>query len=189
MEKTIILEKENHKWYALYVTPNSERKIKSSILKHVRENNLTDYISSVEVPIEKYFTMIKGKKTLREKVMIPGYILINADLSNGEVIPTIKNVKGVFSFVSIEKNSPIKKPTPVSKKEIEKFLNVVEETETKMKYSYTLGDTIEILEGPFSGFKGEIDKKDDHSKKMIVMVDIFNRKTPVELEYHQVKNI
>jgi transcriptional antiterminator NusG len=182
-----ITENEKMKWYALYVMPNKERKTKEGIQRAIRESGLEDFVSNVEVPMEKYWTFVRDKKTLKERVMVPGYILIRADLNNGEVLPTLKAVKNVLSFVTAERKTAETRPSPLSKKEVDKFLNIVEENDAKEVYNFDIGDEVEVLEGAFSSFKGIIDVCNHDTKKMRVNIDIFGRATPVELEFIQVK--
>lgn len=188
MENNIeIKTNEKMNWYALYVMPNKERKTKEDILRSVQDNNLDDYVTNVEVPMEKYWTFVRNKKTLKERVMVPGYIMVRADLSNGEVLPVLKNVKNVLSFVTAERKSVDPKPSPLSKKEVDKFLNIVEDNVTKVDYKFDIGDQVEVLDGPFSSFVGVVDVNNSETKKMRVNINIFGRETPVELDYNQVK--
>lgn len=176
------------KWYVIRVVSGKERKIKEYIDKEVKINNWTKAVVQVLCPIEKVFKVVNGKKVLREKTLFPGYILLEAvdgKLSD-DIIHTVKNVTNVIHFLGRDN------PTALRKTEVNKMFGKMDEvSEQGISYAepYIIGETVKIIDGPFNDFNGTVEEVNEEKKKLKVVVKIFGRATPVELNYSQVEKI
>ncbi|MFV0248123.1 MAG: transcription termination/antitermination protein NusG [Tenacibaculum sp.] len=177
------------KWYVLRAVGGKENKIKNYIETEIVRHGLSDFVKQVIVPIEKVIQIRQGKKINREKVYFPGYIMIEANLV-GEVIHVIKSVTGVVGFLSEVKGG---NPVPMRKAEVNRMLGKVDELSIKDDSSITIpfdiGETVKVIDGLFNGFNGTVEKVNEEKRKLEVMVKIFGRKTPLELNYMQVEKI
>ncbi len=176
------------KWYVIRVVSGKERKIKEYIDREVKINNWTKSVVQVLCPIEKVFKVLNGKKVLREKTLYPGYILLEAvdGALSGDIIHTIKNVTNVIHFLGREN------PTALRKTEVNKMFGKMDEvSEQGIVYAepYIIGETVKIIDGPFNDFNGTVEEVNEEKKKLKVVVKIFGRATPVELNYSQVEKI
>lgn len=174
------------KWYALRVVSGKERKLRDYIEQEVKRSNWDTTISQILVPTEKVFKIVNGKKTIKEKNFFPGYILIESsgERLSGEMVQTIRSINGVIHFLGKES------PTPLRKSEVNRILGKVdamqEGTETTVE-PFLLGEKVRITDGPFNDFKGTIEEINDEKKKLKVIVMIFGRRTPVEVNFIQVE--
>ncbi|WP_250632525.1 transcription termination/antitermination protein NusG [Rhodoflexus caldus] len=181
-------------WYLLRVVSGQEKKVKSYLEKEVAIHNLGEYISQVLTPSEKVYQIRKmkdgkSKKVAVEKNFFPGYVFVQANLSNGEIIHTIKSVPGVINFLDVEGAGPNAQPRPMRESEINRILGKIDDTdesEIKHDISFHVGETVKVMDGPFNGFTGTVEEVFEEKKKLNVMVKIFGRNTPVELNYMQV---
>lgn len=171
------------KWYVVRAISGQEKKVKSYIEAELHREGLEAYVPQILIPFEKVYQIKNGKKTTKEKSYFPGYILIQADLT-GEVAPTIKAVNGVVGFLG-SKDQPI----PLRTAEINRILGTVDEiTENdNMMEPFIVGESVKVTDGPFNGFTGVIEEVMEEKKKLKVMVKIFGRRTPLELNYLQVE--
>jgi transcriptional antiterminator NusG len=145
-------------------------------------------VSQVLVPKEKVIQIRDGKKINKEKVYFPGYIMVEANLA-GEVPHVIKSITGVIGFLGETKGG---EPVPMRKSEVNRMLGKVDELaiqDENIAIPYTSGETVKVIDGPFNGFDGTIEKVNEEKRKLEVMVKIFGRKTPLELSYMQVEKI
>jgi transcription termination/antitermination protein NusG len=148
--------------------------------------NLADMVSQILVPTEKVFQIRNGKKVSKERNYYPGYIMIEAELT-GEVIHTIKNIPGVIGFLGEVKGGD---PVPLRQSEVNRMLGKVDElaeSEEQFNIPFVVGETVKVIDGPFNGFNGTIEKINEEKRKLEVMVKIFGRKTPLELSFMQVE--
>lgn len=180
------------KWYVLRVISGQEKKIKIYLESEIARNNLEDFIPQVLIPSEKVYEMRNGKKRIRERNFFPGYVLVSADLSHGEAYHVVKSVPGVIGFLgSNDKgDGSSKTPVPLRQSEINRILGKVDEIDTleeKLGTPFIVGETVKVMDGPFSGFTGAVEEVFEERKKLNVMVKIFGRNTPVELNYMQVE--
>ncbi len=178
-------------WYVVRAVSGQEKKIKNYIENEAAREKLTDFIPQVLIPSEKIVEIRNGKKRVREKNFLPGYMLIQADLNNGEVMHMVKSLPGVIGFLRKDGNSSIE-PEPLRQSEINRFLGVQEEvTEESIDsgISFVKGEAVKVIDGPFAGFEGNVEDINDEKKKLSVAVKIFGRSTPVELSYLQVEKI
>lgn len=177
------------KWYVLRVVSGQEKKIKTYLESEVEHEKLEEYITQILIPSEKVYEMRNGKKRVRERNFFPGYVLVNADLTHGEASHIVNSVPGVIGFLG-EGVGTLKVPIPLREKEINRIMGKVEEAddlEVKLGTPFIVGETVKVMDGPFSGFEGTIEEVFEERKKLNVMVKIFGRNTPVELNYMQVE--
>ena len=172
------------KWYVLRAVSGKENKVKEYLEAEMKKTELGKYVSQVLIPTEKTYIIRNGKKVLREKAYLPGYILIEAALV-GEVIHQLRNINYVAGFLPDTTN-----PQPLRQSEVNRILGTMdelEEQEGEMDVQYFVGENVKVTNGPFSGFSGIVEEVNTEKKKLKVMVKIFGRKTPLELTYMQVE--
>lgn len=176
----------NKKWYVVRAVNGKEKSVKDYIEMEIKRLNLSDYVEQVLIPTEKVFQIRKGKKVSKERNFFPGYVLIEASLS-GEVPHVIKSVPNVIGFLGAEKGG---EPLPMRTSEVNRILGKVDElaeTEEEINIPYVVGEAVKVIDGPFNNFSGVIEEINEEKKKLKVMVKIFGRKTPLELNYMQVE--
>lgn len=176
------------KWYVLKTVNGQENKVKAHVESEMGYQKLEQHLGQVVVPMEKVYTQKQGKRVMREKVHYPGYVMIQVDLV-GEVPHVIKNIPGVISFLSSTKGGD---PVPMRKSEVNRMLGRMDELSEEnemINIPYVIGETIKVIDGPFNGFNGTINKINEEKRKLEVMVSIFGRKNPLELSYMQVEKI
>ena len=176
------------KWYVVRVVSGQENKIKAYIEQEVNRVGMADYISQVLVPTEKVVSIKDGKKVSKDKVYFPGYVMIEANLS-GEIPHIIKSITGVIGFLGETKGG---EPVPLRLAEVNRMLGRVDElsvTTENINIPFSIDETIKVIDGPFNGFNGTIEKINEEKRKLEVMVKIFGRKTPLELSFTQVEKV
>ena len=174
------------KWYVARVISGQEKKVKKKIEIEIERLGLQDQVSQILIPTEKVFQIRNGKKVSKERNFFPGYVLVEADLQ-GEVPYAIKNVSGVIGFLGSEEGGD---PTPLRDSEINRILGKVDEAtegEGEVNIPFMVGESVRVIDGPFTDFSGTIEDINEEKKKLKVMVKIFGRKTPLELSYMQVE--
>ena len=177
-----------NKWYVVRAVSGQENKVKAYIETETTRLGMADYISQVLVPTEKVVTVRDGKKIAKDKVYFPGYIMIEANLT-GEIPHIIKSIPGVIGFLGETKGGDA---VPLRQAEVNRMLGKVDELAVKVDtvaIPFTLGETIKVVDGPFNGFNGTIEKINEEKRKLEVMVKIFGRKTPLELSFMQVEKV
>ena len=173
------------KWYVVRAISGKEKKVRDYIENEIKSVSLEDYVKQILIPTEKVYQIRNGKKISKERSFFPGYILIEAALV-GEVPHVIKNVTGVIGFLGDKQNNPV----PLRPSEVNRILGKVDElaeSEEEMNIPYVVGETVKVIDGPFNSFSGIIEDIDEVKKKLKVMVKIFGRKTPLELNFMQVE--
>ena len=181
-------EVENMKWYVLRVMGGKERKTVTFIEKEIDRLGMKDFVSQILVPTEKVYQIRNGKKVSKERNFFPGYVLVEANLV-GEIPHVLKNVTGVLGFLGATKGGI---PVPMRKSEINRILGKVDEmalTDEQINIPFVVGETVKVIDGPFNSFNAEIEGIDEQKKKLQLMVKIFGRKTPLELNFMQVEKI
>lgn len=176
-------------WYVVRAISGQEKKVKLYIENEATRRNLSDFIPQILIPSEKVYEVRNGKKQVREKNFFPGYMLVNANLSNGEVVHLIKNIPGVLGFLGNNGGASVV-PVPLRQSEINRILGVQEQANEEIAaptMTFSKGEEIKVIDGPFSGFVGNVEEIFDDRKKLNVVVKIFGRNTPVELGYVQVE--
>jgi transcriptional antiterminator NusG len=177
-----------NKWYVVRAVSGQENKVKAYIETETARLGMADYISQVLVPTEKVVTVRDGKKIAKDKVYFPGYIMIEANLT-GEIPHIIKSIPGVIGFLGETKGGDA---VPLRLSEVNRMLGKVDELSVKVDnvaIPYTIGETVKVVDGPFNGFNGTIEKVNEEKRKLEVMVKIFGRKTPLELSFMQVEKV
>ena len=180
--------KSEKKWYVIRSVSGKENKIKDYIESEIKRLNLHDFIEQILVPTEKVIQIRNGKKISKERVFIPGYIMVQADLV-GEIPHIIKSVNGVIGFLGEVKGGD---PVPLRKAEVNRLLGKVDELSIKdenVNIPFSIEETIKVIDGPFNGFNGTVEKIFEEKRKLEVMVKIFGRKTPLELSFMQVEKV
>ncbi|MEM0999806.1 MAG: transcription termination/antitermination protein NusG [Bacteroidota bacterium] len=173
-------------WYVVRAISGQEKKVKQYLESEIERLNLDEYVAQVLIPTEKVFEMRGGKKKIRERSFLPGYVLIEATL-DGEVMQAIRDVPGVIGFLGTERGQ---RPVPLRPAEINKILGKVDEMNELGEVPeepFVLGEPVKVMAGPFNGFSGSVEEIYEDKKKLKVMVKIFGRNTPVELNYYQVE--
>ncbi|GGB75981.1 transcription termination/antitermination protein NusG [Flavobacterium suaedae] len=176
------------KWYVVRAVSGQENKVKNYIETEISRLGMSDYLSQVLVPTEKVVQVRDGKKISKDRVYFPGYVMVEANLT-GEVPHVIKSVSGVIGFLGETKGGD---PVPLRESEVNRMLGKVDELSVKtdnVAIPYTAGETVKVIDGPFNGFNGTVEKVNDEKRKLEVMVKIFGRKTPLELSFMQVEKV
>jgi len=177
------MTQEQYKWYVVRAITGQEKKVKAQMETELNRLGLLVHVPQILIPTEKVFQIKNGKKTSKEKSYFPGYMMIQAELV-GEVAHTIETINGVVGFLGG------KNPVPLRVSEVNRILGTFDEIadagET-MSEPFLVGETVKVNDGPFSGFSGTIEEIMDDRKKLKVMVKIFGRVTPLELNFVQVE--
>ena len=170
------------RWYSVSVLSNFEKKIAETIRQKAEENGLVDQIDEVLVPTEEVIEVRRNKKVTAERRFMPGYVLVRMDMSDRgyHLISSINRVTGFLG--------PQGKPMPMRDAEVQAILGRVEEGAEAPRSTivFEIGENVNVTEGPFEGFAGQVEEVDDENQRLKVTVSIFGRATPVELEYTQV---
>ena len=177
------------KWYVVRVISGQEKKVKAYLENEIEREKLQEYIPQVLIPSEKVYEMRNGKKRVRERNFFPGYVLVAADLNHGEAKHVITSIPGVLHFLG-SGGGASKEPVALRQNEVNRILGKVDETdelEEKLETPFIVGESVKVMDGPFSGFTGTVEEVFEERKKLNVMVKIFGRNTPVELNYMQVE--
>ena len=176
-------------WYVVHTYAGYENKVKSNLHSRAVSMSMEDRIYEVVIPMEDVIEFKNGKKVVVQKKVFPGYLLCRCELDD-DSWSVIRNTPGVTGFVG-----PGTKPTPLSRREVEGILQVkVEGVEAPTKRSrprleHEVGETVRVKEGPFADFSGQIAEINEDQLKLKVLVNIFGRETPVELEFSQVAKL
>lgn len=173
------------KWYVVRAVSGKEKKVKQYIEAEVNRLGIQHLIPQVLIPMEKYYQMRDGKKVAKERNYYPGYVLIEAAL-DGEIEHIIKNLNSVIGFLGDKAGVAI----PLRQTEINRILGKVDEMAEQgesINMAYFVGESVKVIDGPFNGFTGEVEEVHEDKKKLTVMVKVFGRKTPLELNYMQVE--
>ena len=170
------------RWYSVSVLSNFEKRVAEQIRQAVSDAGLEEEIDEVLVPTEEVLEVRRGKKVTTERRFMPGYVLVHMDMSDRgyHLINSINRVTGFLGQQG--------KPMPMRDEEVNQILNRVEEGQDAPRnlIRYEIGETVQVTDGPFEGFSGMVEEIDEVSSRLKVMVSIFGRATPVELEFTQV---
>lgn len=176
-------------WFVIHTLAGQEQRVKESIERRLKTDEMTDFIKEVLVPMEKVAEVRNGKKTVSTRKLYPGYVFIDMVLLDDDqrLIERpwyfIRDTQGIIGFVGGDR------PTPASPEEVAMIKDQISESEDheKPKVNFDVGETVKINDGPFLNFSGVIEEIDPERGKLKVTVNIFGRNTPVELEYWQVE--
>ncbi len=171
------------KWYVVRTYSGHENKVKAYLENEVAQGGLTDRVGAVIVPSEKVFEVKDGKKKSRTRTFFPGYILVEAILDK-VVTHLILNTPSVLSFVG-----PKNAPAPLQPLEVRRLIGKIEERKDVevIEVPFKIGEAVKVTDGPFNNFSGFVQEVNEEKMKLKVMVSIFGRKTPVELDFSQVE--
>ena len=151
------------KWYVLRAVSGKESKVKEYLEADIRNSDLGEYVSQVLIPTEKVYQVRNGKKIVKERSYLPGYVLVEAALV-GEVTHHLRNTPNVIGFLGGMDN-----PTPLRTSEVNRILGIVDgQPEMEENIPYEIGETVKVTEGPFSGFSGLIEEVNSEKKKLKV---------------------
>ena len=173
------------KWYVLRTFSGHEKKVKQALEREITLRGLQDKLADIIIPTETVFEMRGGKKRTREKTFFPGYLLVHALLDN-ELQHIISNVPSVVGFLTTGDQ-----PTPLRPDEINRILGKMDEAREageQPEIPFKTGDAVKVVDGPFNNFTGFVEEVYPDKMKVKVMVSIFGRKTPLELDYLQVEH-
>lgn len=172
------------RWYVVHTYSGRENKVKDTIERMIRNSEMKDQFGKVLVATEEVAEMKKGKKKVSQRKLFPSYILIEMEMTD-EAWGMIENVPGVTHFVGEGK-----KPFPIPKKEVDRILGrMVKKEGVVPEVPYTIGEHVKVVDGPFTDFSGIVDEINPERGKLKVLVSIFGRETPVELDFLQVKSL
>ncbi len=183
----------NLKWYIIHTYSGFERKVKESLESRIRAFNLENKIGKVLIPTESVTEVRSGKKYTSERMFFPGYVLVEMDLTGfrgggegDQVWHVVKSTPRVTGFVGTAND-----PTPLSEDEVKQIVYRVADSKEKpkLKVKFEKNESVRITEGPFATFQGIVDEVNDDRETLKVMVTIFGRATPVELEFGQVEKL
>ncbi|NDY42333.1 transcription termination/antitermination protein NusG [Dissulfurirhabdus thermomarina] len=174
-----------HKWYIVHTYSGFENKVKAALEERIKQHGLEQHFSRVVVPTEKVVEIVKGERRTSSRKVFPGYILVKMELNN-ETWHLVQDTPKVTGFIGSQEN-----PVSLPDEEAERIIQQMEERALKPvpKYDFQKGDQVTVTEGPFANFHGEVDEVKPEKGKVRVMVSIFGRATPVELEFAHVQKV
>ncbi len=175
--------KDQAKWYVIHIQTGYEQRVKQALEQRVKSLGVEDKIFDVVIPMRDVVVVKKGKKTKQTEKVFPGYILVRMILNDDSWL-VVRTTEGVTGFVGAGL-----KPTPISDKEVEAIMRFVQQEQPKFKAKFSVGEAVKITEGPFADFLGTIEAIDEERGKVRVLVSIFDRETPVELDFLQVAKL
>ncbi len=182
-------------WYILKVQVNREKSIQKRLAERVKLQGLEEYVTKILVPEEHVSVVKNGKKREVGRLLYPGYLIVNMEV-NRDTWFLIRETSGIGDFTGSEdytsKDSKIRKPVPMLKHEVERILQLEKDSTdgaAKVQIPFKAGDRVKIKEGSFDGLGGEVTKVDDVTGRVTVIITIFGRSTPVELEYWQAEQV
>ena len=172
-------------WYVIHTQTGQEEKVKSSIESQVRNTPLSELVTEVLVPTEQVSEVKEGKKRITKRKFFPGYVLVQMELTEDSWY-LVKSTAGVSGFIGSGQ-----KPIPLREEEVLNLIKHAEERKEKPLPTvvYDKGESVKVTDGPFTNFSGTVEEVNPNKGKLKVMVSIFGRATPVELEYWQVERI
>lgn len=172
-----------HRWYIVQAYSNFEKHVQKSIEREAEEKGLADLFEEILVPTESFVEVRKGRKIESERKFFPGYVLVKVDLTD-QAYHLIKNTPKVTGFLG-----SATKPMPVSDKEVERIVGRIQEgvDAPRPLITFEIGETVKVVDGSFASFNGTVESIDEEHARLNVLINIFGRPTPVELEYSQVE--
>lgn len=181
---------ERHKWYAILTQSGMEKKAKTVLLQRIAKFKLDDYFSQIVIPSEVVERVDqKGKKKQVEQKLMPGYMLLQMEMTE-PAYHCVKDTPKISSFIGATHN---KTPPPMSDEEVDRVMNravyVAKEVAAKPKMSFDKGEKVRVIDGPFTNFVGDVDEVKQDKMKLRLLISVFGRQTPVELEFNKVEKI
>jgi transcriptional antiterminator NusG len=172
------------RWYVINTYSGHENKVKQNLEHRVHTMGQERFVRQVVVPTEQISEMKDGQKVATEKRTMPGYVLVNMEMTE-DSWGLVKNTPGVTGFVGSSRNEPI----PLSKVEVDRLLHRETAERPRTRAQFSIGESVKVISGPLADFSGEIAEINEDAAKLKVLVSIFGRETPVEVNYDQVKKI
>ena len=171
------------KWYIVQAHSNFEKRVKESLENESERKGLAHLFEEILVPTEQIVEIRRGRKVESERKYFPGYVLVKMDLTD-EVYHLVKNTPKVSGFLGAAN-----KPLPVSEKEVQRIVGQIAEAEDAPRSTITfeIGEIVKVVDGHFQSFEGSVEDIDEENERLKVLINIFGRGTPVELEYTQVE--
>ncbi len=176
-------ESSKGRWYVVHTYSGHENKVATTLKQRVESEHLEEKIFDVLVPMQDKIEIRSGKKTEVKEKIFPGYILVKMELDDQSWL-AVRTTQGVTSFVGIGN-----KPTPISDREVQTIVKFTQIQHPTFKQIFSVNDTVKIIDGPFAEFIGKVDSVDEEKGKVRVLVSIFGRETPVELDFLQIQKI
>jgi len=173
-------------WYVLHTYSGYENKVKANLEKRVESMGMQDKIFRVVVPEEEETEIKNGKKKVVKRKVFPGYVLVEIVMTDDSWY-VVRNTPGVTGFVGSSGSGS--KPTPLLPEEVVVILKRMGVTETRIDINYEIGETVRVKEGPFANFTGSVEEMDKDKAKLKVLVNMFGRDTPVELDFTQIEKL
>ncbi|MGD9809124.1 MAG: transcription termination/antitermination protein NusG [Deferribacterales bacterium] len=169
-------------WYVVHTYSGFEKRVVTLLEEKVKNEKLEDQIDDVLIPTEDVIELKKGKKKVSKKKTFPGYILVHMEMSttNWHVVKSIPKVTGFVGGIN---------PVPIPEHDVKAMIDLAKSESPRIASKYVDGDTVEVIDGPFLGFTGVVEEVNPEKEKVRVIVSIFGRQTPVELDYLQVKRV
>jgi len=180
-EEDILEATPNQRWYVINAYSGHEKRVADMIKQRIDIAQLSEYVSKIVVPTQNKIVVSDGKKKSVEERILPGYILIRMELTD-DTWPLIRDTQGVIGFAGMDK-----KPTPLSNNEVKAIMKFMQIEQPAYQSSMAVDDAVNILEGPFKDFPGKIVEINEGKGTVKVLISIFGRETPVELDFTQVK--
>lgn len=171
------------RWFVLHTYSGHEHKVITALKERLFTAGLEDQVYEAIVPLQSKMVIRRGQKIKTQEKIYPGYLLIQMDL-NDNTWTLVRTTPGVTGFVGINQQ-----PTPLSEKEIQRILKTVEEDKPKFQAKFSKGEAVKVIDGPFTEFLGTVEEIDTLRGKVKVLVSIFGRETPVELDFLQITKI
>jgi transcriptional antiterminator NusG len=173
------------KWYVVHTYSNFENQAKKSLEEKIRLEGLQDQFGQILIPMEQVVEMVKGERKTSKRKFFPGYLFVQMEL-NDRTLHVVKNTPTVTGFPGVGAHET---PTPISDKEVERLTSQISEgvLKPKPKVQFEGGDTVRVIDGPFANFNGTVEEVNPEKGRVKVLVSIFGRSTPVELDFMQVE--
>ena len=173
----------NAKWYVVHTYSGHETRTANTLKTKVESMGLTDYVYEILIPTQEKIKISKGKKSTVKEKIFPGYMLVKMIVSDNSWL-AVRTTQGVTGFVGTGNN-----PTPIPQKEVDAILAFASQAAPKFQAAFSIGEAVKIIEGPFTDLLGTVRTIDEAKGKVEVLVSIFGRETPVELDFLQVSKI
>lgn len=176
-------ENKNANWYVVHTYSGHEQKVANALKQRVESMNMTDKVLELLIPTQNKIRISKGKKQNVAEKIFPGYLLVKMVLTDNSWL-TVRTTTGITGFVGVGN-----KPTPLPEEEVKTILKFMKMEAPKYKAAFSVGEAVRIIEGPFADFLGTVENIDEEKGKVTVLVSIFGRETPVELDLLQASKI
>lgn len=183
VENTINSAPADARWFVIHSQTGHEERVKKNLQQRVESLGVGDKIFNVIIPTRETVVVKRGKKVKQMERVFPGYILIQMCLDDQTWL-VVRTTEGVTGFIGVGQ-----KPTPIAQKEVEAIMKFVTQKQTKFKAKISPGEAVKIIDGPFADFLGSVQSIDEEKGKLTVLVSIFDRETPIELDFLQVNKL